>query len=58
MNPLQWGRALVSAEGWLGLDLTLSNMRLQWGRALVSAEGEEPEIVKGSVPRFNGAALW
>ena len=36
---LQWGRALVSAEGAADFIALQSAMALQWGRALVSAEG-------------------
>ena len=38
---LQWGRALVSAEGVLLNTSTKLLVVLQWGRALVSAEGSD-----------------
>ena len=46
VSVLQWGRALVSAEGLILAFVPARQFELQWGRALVSAEGAAPSAAR------------
>ena len=58
LRRLQWGRALMRAEGTSGHSWCGPLVRvLQWGRALMRAEGgRRASAGRIAVGRFNGAA--